>query len=217
MANSFNISDKPEIAEVDAKLVLISAAVNLIKTDTTAILIDTAEIDSIKERTANLPDDPASKTNIDDLYFTLNAASTAIAAIKLKTDLLPLKFRGKYYDTQIYTTENTWQTVIDKTGHGKLYTLAMSCSVLDDTVEVRLTTDGTVWTVIDHTGDTTVQSIIKDSSISVDGLMTKLPYPLTEPRLFDIEFSTSLLVQVRRSLGDAANVWCGVSYALDPI
>ncbi|MBA7523131.1 hypothetical protein ES705_15254 [subsurface metagenome] len=139
-----------------------------------------------------------------------------VIAIKAKTDLTPQNVRGKFHTAFFSTTSNTFVEALNITGHGKLLFLAFRVINLADTVEIRLTTDGFEWLLIFHTGDIVYQNILPDCNLLVEGAFLKLvPEPQPQPLLFDVEFSTSLLIELRRSAGTAESVVCKAYYQLD--
>jgi len=128
----------------------------------------------------------------------------------------PQNVRGKFYTAWLSTSSASFVEVLNLTGHGKLLHLAFKVLNLDDTVEIRLTTDGLEWYLIFHTGDIVYQNIVPDCNLILAGAMLKLiPEPQPQPLLFDVEFSTSLLIELRRSAGTNDAVACKVYYQLD--
>ncbi len=153
---------------------------------------------------------------VDALETKINTINGIVGAIKLKTDGIQQNVRGKFYTAWLSTSSNTFVEALNVTGHGKLLLLAFKVLNSDDTVEIQLTFDGSEWFVIFHTGDTVYQNILPDCNLILDGAMLKLiPEPQLQPLLFDVEFSTSLLIELRRSAGTADAVACKAYYQLD--
>jgi hypothetical protein len=141
---------------------------------------------------------------------------TDVVAIKAKTDLTPQNVRGKFHTTFFSTASNIFVEALNVSGHGKLLFLGFKVLDSTDTVEIRLTTDGFEWLLIFHTGDIVYQNILPDCNLLVAGAFLKLiPEPQPQPLLFDVEFSTSLLIELRRSVGTADAVVCKAYYQLD--
>lgn len=146
----------------------------------------------------------------------IDSILTKVIAIKSKTDLTPQNVRGKFHTAWFSTSSNTFVDALNVTGHGKLLLLAFKVLNVGDTVEIRLTTDGFEWLLIFHTGDTVYQNILPDCNLLVAGAFLKLiPEPQPQSLLFDVEFSTSLKIELRRSEGTFDAVACKVYYQLD--
>ncbi|MQY79612.1 MAG: hypothetical protein GH151_10545 [Bacteroidetes bacterium] len=141
---------------------------------------------------------------------------TKVTSIMAKTEDLPQNVRGKFHTAWFSTSSNIFVEALNVSGHGKLLFLAFKVLNLGDTVEIRLTTDGFEWYLIFHTGDIVYQNILPDCNLIVAGAMLKLvPEPQPQPLLFDVEFSTSLKIELRRSAGTFDAVVCKVYYQLD--
>lgn len=146
----------------------------------------------------------------------IDAILTDVVAIKAKTDLTPQNVRGKFFTVFFSTASNIFVDALNITGHGKLLYLAFKVLNVADTVEIRITTDGFEWYLIFHTGDTVYQNILPDCNLILAGAMLKLlPEPQLQPVPFDVEFSTSLKIELRRSAGTGDAVVCKVYYQLD--
>jgi len=186
MSNNFNISVAPEIAALEAKV----------------DIIDT-EVDTIRS------------TDIPATDALITAVDTVVDSIKIKTDAMPQTIRGVFTTVRQTTASGALVTLINLTGQGKLVLLTIACVNAGDTVEVKITLNGSSWSVVTHTGDTTDQTVIMKSSTETGNRLFLLPTPMTEPRIFDLEFSTSLLVEFRRSAGANDNVLAVARYLLD--
>ncbi|GAI69358.1 unnamed protein product [marine sediment metagenome] len=146
----------------------------------------------------------------------IDSILTDVVAIKAKTALIPQNVRGKFYTAWFSTSSNTFVEALNVTGHGKILLLAFKVLNVGDTVEIRLTTDGFEWYLIFHTGDTVYQNILPDCNLILAGAMLKLiPEPQPQSLAFDVEFSSSLKIELRRSAGTFDAVACKVYYQLD--
>ncbi len=223
MSNSFDINVKPEIAavaaDIAANLVQIlsnaSALATIQVTDLPAIdaLIDILDtnIDAIIDNHI-----PGTNAKVDVNLAAIDVIDGIVDAIKIKTDATPQCVRGQCLFARLSTSNSEFQEVLNSTGQGKLTALAAHCFEDADTLEVRITIDGVTWELFSHTGDTIYQAIVPYIEPTVaGGHIVGIPVPQTEPRLFDIEFNTSLLIEVRRSAGTAGSVDCKVYYTLD--
>ena len=224
MSNSFNIDVKPEIAEIAADIAAAIVTVNANSSGlATSIISDLVDINTaIVDSQAAVLESITTNLALTDAKINVNLAAIDIIdgivdAIKLKTDATPQNVRGNFNKSNLSTANAALQDVVNITGHGKLYLIGINCASADDTIEIKVTIDGDAFLVASHTGDTTTQIIIPDvlSPSAASAELYILSFPSTEPRLFNIEFDTSLLIQIRRSAGTAGNVNCKVYYSLD--
>jgi len=205
MANSFNISFKPDIAALDAKVVLVDAVVDAIRaTDVpdiqTNINANETKIDANSNdlghiRNTAIPnvitEINANETKIDvcdaaiDQNYTylismvtnyLSPINGIVDAIKLKTDATPQNVRGVLTKGRTLTSSGTFVDVVNVTGHGKLHSVSFNPLNLNDTVEVNIAVDGVARTIT-HTGDAVQQSIniSCDSAVDTVIFLTKIP------------------------------------------
>lgn len=217
MSNYFYISLAPEIAALDTKIDTIDTEVDAIRAvDLPAIdtLIDTVDtvVDSIRST-----DVPNIQTNIDANETKIDTIDGIVDAIKLKTDLLPQNFRGAL-GVQYFSTANpAFQTALTLSGSGKLIHTVVKCGNAGDTVELRITIDGVLSQPISHTGDVLWQrayfSEQNFGNPTFDLLL--LPVTTSDSNLLNVDFQTSLLVELRRSAGVTVDVQTKSLYSLD--
>lgn len=222
MANNFNISVKPEIAAavvkidnnktvIDENKVILA---DLHDTDLPAIDTKLTTLDTVADNIRNI-DVPNIQTNIDANETKIDTIDGIVDAIKLKTDATPQNVRGKLYGVFLTTAESAFQDVVNISGHGKLNKLVIAVYDAGDTIELKVTFDGTAADNVAHTGDV-IQQIISINIVSGTGIaLAKLPTTGADVNLFNIEFESSLLIQIRRSAGAAGNVIGYVNYTLD--
>ncbi|MQY77945.1 MAG: hypothetical protein GH151_01925, partial [Bacteroidetes bacterium] len=165
MANTFNISVKPEIAALETKVDTIDTVVDAIRgTDVVnlASLIANNATDIGLIRTEDV-------VGLDALLDINTAHLVTIDsladAIKLKTDLIPQNVRGQFLTTGLGTANAEFQTVLDVTGKGILLSVTVGCISASDTLEVRITIDGRVQAAVTHTGDTIGQLLIPNLQV----------------------------------------------------
>lgn len=216
MSNSFNISDKPEIAANLVQILSNASALATIQITTLPdISTQNTDIKSVVDAIAD-PQLPDILTAVGANETKIDENKAVIDAILEDTAALPQNVRGKWYTSSYIGADSDFQTVINITGQGKLLTLAIIVLIDSDTVEVRLTVNGDVWNVVSHTGDTIWQSVYIISTTNPEMMYKQATVvPLTEMRLFGLEFSDSLLIEARRSAGVSSNVKCKVQYLLD--
>jgi len=227
MSNSFNISLKPEIAavvvKIDANKAVIDAVratdvpniqTNINANETKIDIIDTT-VDAIRA-----VDIPVIASEINDNEAKIDTSISDIAtvdgivdAIKLKTDLLPLTLRGTMTQSYLSMSSDTFADVVNITDSGILMYLNIGADAAGAAIEIILSVDGITYATFSH---------ITSEGNENQGLSPK-PVASTSPYItlidtvsfsFDIEFSTSLRVQLRRSDG-SGNVHCSCSYSLD--
>lgn len=226
MANSFNISVKPEIAAAVVKIDAIDTVVDAIRaTDVPGIntninanetKIDTMDtiVDAIKA--------------IDDVLLsrvTDNVATEAkqdtidgiVDAIKIKTDATPQNVRGDFSAANIGSASTDWIDLLNITGSGKLIKLNMSSQHADTTFYVQMTIDGVISTVLSKLGDTADYIIIPRCYSHSDKIELMFVTLIgADVNLFNTEFSTSLLIQVKSGAeGGTGYIYSLVYYSLD--
>ena len=85
-----------------------------------------------------------------------------------------------------------------------------------DTLQIILTLDGYPFAPFSHTGDTVEQFLLPSLEIAyVEPRLRAVIPPLTDLNLFDFEFDSSLLLQLRRPDGTGGDVKCAAFYQLD--
>lgn len=189
MPNNYSISDALLIAALEAKVDIVDTVVDAIRAT----------------------DVPNIQTNIDANETKIDTVDTVVDAIKLKTDDLPYLFRGAYNSASLTTTNAAFQTVLDiPTGSGIITNLIVKCYDAADTLELKLTLDGTVFTTLSHTGATTTLFVMKHIDDALVICAT------AEYWHINLEFSTSLKLELRRSAGAANDVFASIAYSLDP-
>ncbi|MBA7522311.1 hypothetical protein ES705_14429 [subsurface metagenome] len=217
MGNSFNISVKPEIAALEAKIDIIDTEVDAIRaTDLPAIdvLIDTidTEVDAIRAT-----DLPAIDVLIDTIDTEVGVIDGIVDAIKIKTDATPQNVRGHF--TRYFAVEPsiTFSDVCNITGHGILNWIILKPTVSTDTLEMRITIDGIVSQPIDIT-DAATFHIVKfaDQSLLTTDFHFKFVEALSaEAENQHIEFDTSFRVEHRISAGSDGQSQVNVCVSLD--
>lgn len=195
MANSFNIPATLEIAAV--KTVVDANKVILLDVQGTKI---TGIISEINDNEAKID------TTISE-----------IALVKAKTNLIPQNVRGTWDMVQLSTTSDTLVDLLNVSGHGKLIQLVISVDNTADTIEFIVTLDGTAFDAISHTGDVTNQHIVPScvNANMSNRRLFKIANTGLEGWQFNIEFESSLLIQIRRSAGTADSVSAKCYYTLD--
>ncbi len=202
MSNSFNISVKPEISGVADDI-----AANLVQ-----ILSNASALASI--RTVDVL---AINTNINDNEAKLVTIDSIVDAIKIKTDLTPQNVRGKYFPASLVMNSDTFTEVANVTGHGKLHQITIRLVLGSDTLELLVTIDGEAFTVLSHTGDVNSYNAVA-SCYNVSSAARNLKKVLIETTSSfnsNLEFESSLLVEVRKTVDAGNNIECKVGYTLD--
>jgi len=246
MSNSFNISVKPEIASLEAKVDIIDTEVDQIRLDVTdvhdtdlpAVKSDTGPVrndvtaihdtmlPSVMTNVAAIRNDvtdihdvnlPLVKTDTGAIRNDVNDITTLINAIKTKTDATPQKVRGKFYCAYLSTSLTVPTDVVNVSGQGKLLILAIVSTTVDHGIELNLTVDGVAWEPLTHLGDTNAQACVQSANINTgEKLIMLIPQTSQpEPRLFDLEFSSSLLIQIKKYEAGMAYVACRAIYLVD--
>ncbi|MBA7522547.1 hypothetical protein ES705_14666 [subsurface metagenome] len=211
MANSFNISVKPEIAAVSALVVAVDAVVDAIRA--TDVVNIQANIDDNEDLL-----DLIRGTDVVNLASAIANNAVAIEvidgivdAIKIKTDATPQNVRAKLAYAQLTTAEAAFQTLCNVTGHGIIRNIYVNADPAD-TIEIKLTIDATVLGV--WSGNATKYIGCTPYRPDVDILeLVGITAP-PERNLF-LEFESSFKLEIRRSGGTTENVHCKVNYSLD--
>lgn len=188
MSNSFNISDAPLIAAVQA---VVDA--------NSVILIDVHDVD------------------LPDAIARINTVDAVADAIKLKTDAMPQKVRGKWHMSYLSTDSNTYVDVVNVSGQGKLYQVRFKVLNTTTSIIIQLTLDGTDWDEFTYVGSNNEFHLGPSASTpetnvntlrGIAILATNFPY-------FNFEFETSLRIQIKRGAAESANVALKAHYAVD--
>ena len=245
MGNSFNISVKPEIAAVkavvDANSVILvdvhntdlPAAVTKIDANKTVIdenkviladLHDTdipalntklITVDAVVDNIRNI-DVSNIQTNIDANETKIDTIDGIVDAIKTKTDATPQNVRGTVLSGRLLTTSAAFVDVINLTGHGILYNLYAGLSNVGDTIELHVIIDGKTSNVFTFTGSLIIQNLMPSyASPAFYFYISSRDLVDGDNNLFNLEFDTSLIVQIRRSAGSNDTVNGYVVYNLD--
>ncbi|MBA7483578.1 hypothetical protein ES707_19093 [subsurface metagenome] len=199
MSNSFNISVKPEIAAVSAKIDTVDAVVDLIRgTDVPAIKtnIDANEtkiiaIDAVVDLIRGT-DVPAIQTNID--------------ANETKIDALPSHIRGALTTAGISINSATYIDLISVTGSGRLYHIRVNTTGQDD-VTFKFTIDSIVSNELVVPAEEFVYIHVLLGGTPTFGIS----YIADPPHLY-VEYKTGLLVQAKTPTGSSP---CTLLYAVD--
>ncbi|MQY77784.1 MAG: hypothetical protein GH151_01095 [Bacteroidetes bacterium] len=156
------------------------------------------------------------RSDIAALSAKVDSIVAKIDAIKLKTDTLPQNIRGKWYSAQLTTALATFLEVVNVSGHGKLIQIITQSLAPTVNLYLRVTIDGTSWDVLMHTGDANQKNIIPTASAPDDTSknLIAFDYAATEAVYFNIEFESSLLVELRTE-AEPNPMHCKVNYTLD--
>ncbi len=129
---------------------------------------------------------------------------------------IPQNVRGHTYRAWLGTQSYDFVDVVNVTGHGKIYMIAIQLEVPTDYINFKLNIDGAEWPVAEFSGDTDPHPLVLYPLPSVDTPNIR-PINATDVRskLLNLEFDTSLLVQIHRLAGTGI-VYCEVYYSLDP-
>ncbi len=223
MANSFNISVKPEIAALETKVDTIDTVVDLIRSTDVVNIQTNIDANETKIDTIDTVVDLIRGTDVVNLASAIANNAEAIEvidgivdAIKIKTDATPQNVRGRHLQTTFNTTENTLQTALSVTGHGFLDYLAFRVRDVTDTVALKVTVDGVPTSEASFTGDLGILHIVPATTIASPYLQLNLEViNAANYYRFDFEFDRSLLVELRRSAGTALAVDCYIFYHVD--
>ena len=217
MSNSFNISVKPEIAALEAKVDIIDTEVDTIRaTDLPGIDTKVDTIDTVVDA-VRATDVPNIQTDIAANETKIDAIDTVVDAVKLKTDLLPQNVRGAFYSRFIQTTSGTYVDIVNLTGHGILLKITLNVLNLNDTASVLVTIDGNALPEITHTGDVLHMNAYPEQGNVPNNscLWTLEDCTGANANLINLEFNTSLLVQIKRSAGANNEVHSAVMCIID--
>lgn len=153
---------------------------------------------------------------VDAVETKINTINSTVNAIILKTNKIPQKVRGTLYKDSLFTSSSDFQNVVSVSGQGKLLMLCCLLMFDTDTLQLILTLDDYAFAPFSHTGDTSEQFLLPSLEIAyVEPRLRSITTPLTDLNLFDFEFKTSLLLQIRRSDGTGGDVKCAALYQLD--
>lgn len=218
LANALYISQAPLIAALDAKIDIIDTEVDAIRAvdvptlDALITTVDT-QVDGI--RTFDIPALDAQNVILDTEIGVIDGI---VDAIKIKTDATPQNVRGTVTVYHIQTNANTYQTFCDITGHGKLISLVVKDDNNLDNLDIKLTIDGLAFDALTHTGDLIIQRIfLADNFVSTTVPKIELkPFVSTDANDLNIEFSTSLLVQIKNNDNWIVGVQAKAIVQVDP-
>ncbi|MBA7525358.1 hypothetical protein ES705_17509 [subsurface metagenome] len=215
MSNSFNISDAPDIAANLVQILSNASALATIQTTDLPGIVDEINLNQVFIEAIIDSQLPDILTAVGNNATAIGVIDGIVDAIKLKTDATPQNVRGTFTRAYLSTTSATPVPVVDITGHGKLHMVSFKCDDVSDTIRIYLNIDG-VASSIDYTGDADPHLVIPHLLCAT--LINFQPISETDVRnkLFNLEFSTSLLINISRHAGTADNVRGEVYYSLDP-
>ena len=195
MSNSFNISVAAEIAALDAKI----------------DIIDT-EVDSIRSA-----DIPGVDTKIDTIDTEVGVIDGIVDAIKTKTDDIPQLVRGHFTLYAARTASGTYVDVCNITGSGNLAFIAVACCDAGDTLDLKITVDSVASAGVTHTGDLVSMNVFfyGGSDGAVTFYFNLIPSSGLAVPTLNINFDTSLLIQIKRSAGAGSDVFAQAGVSLD--
>lgn len=189
MANSFGLSFRPELA-----------AVKTVVDANSVILVDVHNTDL-----------PAVKTDIGSNTTAIGNVKSVVDAVKLKTDLLPLTLpKCKPYQVTGSGTSASYVELINVTGAGIFYYAYLRCTDNTTGVDIKITIDGLVEEFIGLQTLDYIQ-ILREAAYDSDSLFlmwdTSDPEPPNLSNELNVEFSTDLKVEYRRSAGAMTIYW----------
>ena len=195
MSNSFNISFKQDIAA------------NLVQ-----ILLNKSSLSGIRGADLN-----SILTNIGVNTSAIGVCAGILDDILEDTAALPQNVRGKFYSLRLATGEIGFQDVVNFSGHGKINKIVFNSIDAATTIFIKIILDGTSFATFSHIGDTNDHILILWESPAVaDIFLTSIPFTNADNNLFNLEFNSSLLVQISSGQEGASNiVQCRVNYTLD--
>ena len=127
--------------------------------------------------------------------------------------MVPQQVRGDVSFAFLNTASPTFVDVLNISGSGILYSLTVRCDSAADTVQINVVADGLNIAMDNpHSGDTIYYPL--QINAEADYVKTFLGVAV-DYQTINLEFSTSLLVTLRRQAGSAGNVRCLVIYSLD--
>ena len=210
MSNSFNISVKPEIAALEAKIDIVDTEVDTIRatdlpTIKTGVDANTSKLNSIINVQL-----PGVITEIDANEAKIDIIDGIVDSIKLKTDLLPQVFRGAQTNVGHATASESYVDALNITGvSGKLLSV-LAVTGAGCNLDMIISIDGNQSNTISNNDANTTKFVIpayeSTSTLEFDFL--------DSPFLLDYEFKTSLRIQYKRTLG-AENIGMHAAYNLD--
>ena len=195
MGNSFNISDALLIAALEAKVDIVDTVVDTIRAT----------------------DVPAIQTNIDANETKIDTIDSVVDAIKIKTDAMPQMVRGSFTIAGMNYGGDTQTNLVNVTGSGKLLQMSIACSTAGLTVELQTTIDGVASALITHTGDTENMIVYPVARIASNTILQFLTILASsyDNNFSNIEFDTSLQIQIRRSAGPGGDIYATAYYIVD--
>lgn len=209
MSNSFYISVSPELAALETKIDIIDTVVDTIRATDVPNIQTNIDANETKIDLIRGTDVPNIQTNIDANETKIDTIDGIVDAIKTKTDATPQKIRGNLSFPYAQTTFDVLLDVCNITGQGKLNYINISTSNVASTVELTIIIDGVTGTLVTHTGDNLIMRVFPmDSDYSGSSFtFGKTVLTTSDANLINLEFDTSLHIQLRRSAGPVANVY----------
>lgn len=196
MSNSFNINVGPLISDAVVKILANKTLLDeLHNVDLPAIFIKAQSNES-------------KLMIIDDI----------VDAVKLSTDIIPQNVRSEFKLVYDNTVSDTLVTLLNITGHGKLYKLGIRCGNVDDTVELKVEIDSLASEAYTHTGDVLTHVVIPSIKYPMGAFLEFESFDDSDRdnNLFNVEFSSHLKILFRRSAGTTSAVYCQALYGEDP-
>ena len=209
MSNSFNISVKPEIAALETKIDTVDTVVDNIRSTDVPNIQTNINVNETKIDIIDAIVDYIQATDLPTIMTAVTTVDSVVDAIKLKTDATPQIVRGSIAYDNLSTSNSSYQDVTNITGQGKLHTLIGRCGDAADTIQILLTIDAYSFAAWTFTGDALYHCLTIGEANNLYLITNNLR------RQINLEFDTSLRIQVRRSGGVAANVECMAYYLLD--
>ena len=210
MSNSFNISVKPEIAALEAKVDIVDTEVDTIRatdlpTIKTGVDANTSKLNSIINVQL-----PGVITEIDANETKIDTVDGVVDAIKLKTDLLPQVFRGAQTNVGHSTASETYVDALNITGVSGKILFILATTGAGCNLDMTITIDGNQSNAVSNTDANTTKFIIPayESTSTLELLFQEAPF------ILNYEFTTSLRIQYKRTLG-AENIGMSAAYNLD--
>lgn len=132
-------------------------------------------------------------------------------------NLFPHSVRGTYHTGYAYSDQSTFVDVVNILGHGLLHRCAFTLEDVGSQIELRFYLDGKLLSEFQFSGSLDPQVLypvihgmladnIQFQSKNAEG---------SDVNLINLEFDTSLRVQMRRAAGTVANVFASIIYILD--
>lgn len=147
----------------------------------------------------------------------INLIDEIVDSIKLKTDLIPQNVRGHFSKAYLRSISTSFEDVLNFSGHGKLHMLSIRTEEVANTMELILTIDGTSFNTLSFTGDILHHPVIPflNNTGRSDSYLQVIDETSERNKIFNLEFDTSLRVQIRVSSGVPNQVACSVFYSSD--